>query len=175
MAFIMRITTECSMLYALHKYYNLKTLDIHIKWAMDNVKVQIFLIVFSLHMIILLHECECWTPKEDLERRLEAAEMWYIRRIMRISSTEKKSNEEVMEMAGYKSKKKMKKKTTTIFLWHINRAAGLEKQIRSGKICGTKSRGRQRTKCTGSLNNFVTRKESSNNDIIRRTEDREDQ
>ena len=28
--------------------------------------------------------------------------MWYIRKIMRISWTEKKSNEEIMEMAGYK-------------------------------------------------------------------------
>ena len=51
---------------------------------------------------ILLHGCECWTLAKDLERRLEAAEMWFIRRIMRISWTEKKSNDEVMEMAGYK-------------------------------------------------------------------------
>ena len=35
-------------------------------------------------------------------RKLTAAEVWYIRRFMRISWTEKKSNEEVMEMAGYK-------------------------------------------------------------------------
>ena len=34
---------------------------------------------------ILLHGCECWTLTKDLEGRLEAAEMWYIRRIMRIS------------------------------------------------------------------------------------------
>ena len=39
---------------------------------------------------------------KKLERRLEAAEMWYIRRIIRKSWTEKKSNEGVMEMAGYK-------------------------------------------------------------------------
>ena len=30
------------------------------------------------------------------------------------------------------------------------------------------------TKYTDSLNNFVTRKESPNNDLIRRTDDRED-
>ena len=48
---------------------------------------------------ILLYGCECWTLTEDLERRLEGAEMWNIRRIMRISWTGKKSNEEVMEMA----------------------------------------------------------------------------
>ena len=57
---------------------------------------------------------------------------------------------------------------------HINRADGLEKQILSGKICGSKSRGRQRTKYTDNLNNFVARKESSNNDVIRRSDGRED-
>ena len=41
---------------------------------------------------ILLIGCECWTLIKDLERRLEAVEMWYIRRIMRISWTDKKSN-----------------------------------------------------------------------------------
>ena len=40
----------------------------------------------------------------------------------------------------------------------INRADGLEKQVLSGKICGNKSGGRQRTKYTYSPNNFVTRK-----------------
>ena len=51
---------------------------------------------------ILLYGCECWTLTKDLERRLEAAEMWYTRRTMRTPWTEKKSNEVVMEMAGYK-------------------------------------------------------------------------
>ena len=81
---------------------------------------------------------------KDLERRREAAEMWYIRRKMRISRTEKKSNEEVMKMAGYKRSllKTIGKRQLQIF-WHINRTDGLGKQIFSGKICGTKSRGRQ--------------------------------
>ena len=111
---------------------------------------------------IFLYGCECWTLTKDLERRLEAAGMWYIRRIMRISRTENKSNEEVMEMAGYKrSLLKTIRKTQMQLFGHINRADGLEKQILSGKICDTKSRGRQRTKYTDSLNNFVTRKKIS--------------
>ena len=60
------------------------------------------------------------------------------------------------------------------FVWHLIKADGLEKQILSGKICGTKSKGRQRTKYTDSLNNFVTRKKPPNNELIRRTDDRED-
>ena len=38
----------------------------------------------------------------DLEIRLEASEMWLIRIRIRISWTEKKSNQEVMEMERYK-------------------------------------------------------------------------
>ena len=78
---------------------------------------------------------------------------------MRISWTEKKSNEEVMEIAGYKRfLLKTIRKRQLQFFGHINRADGLEKQIFSEKICGAKSRGRRRTKYTDSLNNFVTRK-----------------
>ena len=70
---------------------------------------------------------------------------------MRISWTEKKSNEEVMEMAGIqKIPTQNHQKKTSTFLGHMNRAGGLEKQILSGKICGSKSRGRQSTKYTES-------------------------
>ena len=66
---------------------------------------------------ILLYGCESWTLTKDLERGLQAAEMWYIRRIMRISWTEKKSNEEVMEN-GWIQKiptQNHQKKTITVF------------------------------------------------------------
>ena len=77
---------------------------IQLKSIFTNRNIRIYMKINTLKAIwsILLHGCECWTPTKDLERRLEAAEMWYIRRIMRISWTGKKSNEEVMEMAGYK-------------------------------------------------------------------------
>ena len=69
--------------------------------------------------------------------------MWYIRRIMRISWTEKKSNQAIMEMVVYKrSLLKTVSKRQLQFCGHINRADGIEKQILSRKICGIKSRGR---------------------------------
>ena len=88
---------------------------------------------------------------------------------------ERKSNEEVMEMAGYKRfPLKTIKKRQLQFIGHINRAGGLEHDVLGGKICRTKSRGRHRTKYTDSLNNYVTRKESPNNELIRRPDDRGD-
>ena len=95
-----------------------------------------------------------------------------------------KNNENIMEwkeaarrsndIAGYKYPySKLSGKYNYIFFGHINKANGPEKQILSGKIRDTKIRGRQRTKYTESLNNFVTRKESPNIALIRRTDDRE--
>ena len=82
---------------------------------------------------------------------------------------------EVMEMAGYKrSLLKTIRKRQLQFFGHIIRADEIEKQLLCGKICGTKGRGRQRTKYTDSLNNYATRKESPNNELIRRTDDREE-
>ena len=56
-----------------------------------NIKVYTKINTLKAYIwFILLYECECWALTKDLERRLEAAEMWYIRRIMRISGTEMK-------------------------------------------------------------------------------------
>ena len=78
-------------------------------------------------------------------------------------------------MIGYKRfLLKTIRKRQLQFFRHIIRADRLEKQILSGEICGTKSKGRQLTKYTDSLNNFLTRKESPNNELIRRTDDRDD-
>ena len=37
----------------------------------------------------LTYGCECWTITGDIEKKIEAAEMWFIRRMLRISWTEK--------------------------------------------------------------------------------------
>ena len=90
------------------------------------------------------------------DKRLEAAEMWYIRRAMRLPWTEKKSNEEIMEMVEYgRSQLKIIRKKDLQFFGHINRDGVLEKQILDGKISGTKSRGRQSTRYTDSLNTYI--------------------
>ena len=123
---------------------------------------------------ILLYGSECWTLTKDTERKLEAVEMWYLRRIMKISWTEKRSNEEVMEMAGYKrSLLKVIRKRQLNFFGHMIRKDGLEKQLLCGKINGVKSRGRQRTKYTDSLSGFVAGKKASTIQLIRGADDRE--
>ena len=50
---------------------------------------------------VLIYGCESWTLNKDTEKGLEAVEMWFLRRMMRISWTERKTNEEVMKQASY--------------------------------------------------------------------------
>ena len=48
----------------------------------------------------LTYGCECWTITSDIEKKIEAAEMWFIRRMLRISWTEKKPNVNVLREAN---------------------------------------------------------------------------
>ena len=48
---------------------------------------------------ILLYECESWTNSKQLQKKLEATEMWLLRRMLRISWAAKISIEKVLREA----------------------------------------------------------------------------
>ena len=48
---------------------------------------------------VLLYGCEAWTIDERMKRSLETTEMWFLRRMMRIPWTAKKTNEEALTEA----------------------------------------------------------------------------
>ena len=106
---------------------------------------------------ILLYGCETWTITAEIKKNLEAAEMWFYRRMLRISWKEKRTNESILEETNQErslintiSERQLK------FLGHICRHKGLEFLSLTGKIEGTRSRGRQRITFLDSLSSFVT-------------------
>ena len=121
---------------------------------------------------VLLYGCECWTINKVMERKLEAAEMWFIRRMMRISWTDKKTNESVLKEANLeRSLIKTLRQRQLEFLGHVCRHKGLEHLAITGKIEGKRSRGRQRTTFIESLNSRSANMDS-NNSFLRLTESR---
>ena len=77
--------------------------------------------------------------------KIEAVEMWFYRRMLRISWTEHATNEEALRRAGGKRKLvKTNKKRQLQFLGHVMRKGNLENLTLTGRIEGTRSRGRQR-------------------------------
>ena len=110
--------------------YNDKFTKVKSIFTNRNIRIYTKINIMKAHIrSILLYGYEGWTLTKDQERRLETAEIWHIRRMMRISWTEKKSNGKVMKMAGYKrSPLKTIRKRKVQFFGHIKRADGLEKQ-----------------------------------------------
>ena len=99
-----------------------------------------------------------WAIIKEMEKKLEAAEMWYIRKMMRISWTEKRSNESILkEISTERSLIKTIRKRQLEFLGHIYRHKGLEHLTLTRKIEGKRSRGRQRITFVGSLNSWLSK------------------
>ena len=59
-------------------------------------------VIASYVTTVLIYDCECWTISNEMMKRLESAEMWFLTFMLRISSVEKKLSEEVLQMANVK-------------------------------------------------------------------------
>jgi len=107
----------------------------------------------------MLYGCETWTISKVMERRLEAAEMWFIRRMLRIPWTAKMKNEEVLSRAGTERRMiETIKKRQLGFFGHIIRKGTLESIITAGKIEGKRARGWQRDEYLGNLGRNLGKK-----------------
>ena len=95
----------------------------------------------------LLYGCESWNISSVMQKRLEATEMWFIRRMMRVPWTSRRTNTEVMRMAGTSRKLVTTCRQRQLgYLGHVLRGDNLEKDCLLGTIEGTRARGRQRMK-----------------------------
>ena len=92
----------------------------------------------------LTYGCECWTITSDIEKKIEAAAIWFIRRMLRISWTEKKPNVNVLREGNVqRSLLKTIRKRQMEFLGHVCRRRGLEFLSLTGKVEGKRDRGKQ--------------------------------
>ena len=90
----------------------------------------------------LFYGAETWTITKSLLSRLDASEMWVYRRVLRISWTEKITNEDVLRRMGTGRKIVRKFKTMKLqYLGHIIRHNTSQIQLIEGKIEGRRSRG----------------------------------
>ncbi|GFS16255.1 reverse transcriptase-like [Elysia marginata] len=44
-----------------------------------------------------MYGCEAWTITKEIQKKIEAAEMWFLRRMLRVPWTARKTNEEVLK------------------------------------------------------------------------------
>ena len=107
---------------------------------------------------ILMYGCEAWTISKQAQKKLEAVEMWFLRRMMKISWMAKKSNDTVLKEAHTSRSRALVNKIRTrqtTFFGHVRRREKLEHLITTGMMEGKRSSGKQRKKMTDGLANWL--------------------
>ena len=95
-------------------------------------------------LVALKYGSEAWTVSKEMDKRINAAEMWFLQRVLRIGWKGHTTNEEVLIEADIERKMmKTIKKQQLQFLGHCMRKDGVEKLALTGKIAGNRARGRQ--------------------------------
>lgn len=91
--------------------------------------------------LVLTYGSECWSNSKKLADRVQAKEIWFLSKLMRLSWVEHVSNAEALSIAGVeKGLLKTIRKRRYNFLGHMMRKEGLEHLVVTGKIEGTKGR-----------------------------------
>ena len=94
---------------------------------------------------VILYGCETWTLTKALIDKLEACEMWFLRRMGKISWKQKIRNEDVLKQLEIKkSLLSTIKERKLKFFGHTKRHDSIMKNILEGKLQGKRPRGRPR-------------------------------
>ena len=94
---------------------------------------------------ILLYGAETWTISKKSSQRIKSFETWCLRRILKVSWTEKKTNQEIFKMS--ESRPELIQKVVKLkmkYAGHIMRHNSLQKALLEGMVEGKRARGRQR-------------------------------
>ena len=87
--------------------------------------------------------CETWTVKKAEHQRIDAFELWYWRRLLRVPWTARRPNQSVLkEISPGISLKRMMLKLKLQYFGHLMRSVdSLEKSLMLGGIGGRRRRG----------------------------------
>ena len=93
-----------------------------------------------------MYGCESWTVKKTEHRRIDAFELWYWRRLLRVPWTARRSNQSILkEINPGISLEGMMLKLKLQYFGHLKREVdSLEKTLMLGGIWDRRRRGRQR-------------------------------
>ena len=116
----------------------LKSRDITLSTKVRLVKAMVFPVV--------MYGCESWTIKKAERWRIDAFELWYWRRLLRVPWSARRANQSVLKeiSPGCSSEGGMLKLKLQYFGHLMCRADSLEKTLMLGKIEGRRRRGWQR-------------------------------
>ena len=127
----------------------LRSRDITLPTKVHLVKAMVFPVV--------MYGCKIWTVKKAEHGKIDAFEVWYWRRLLRVPWTARRSNQSILKeispgclLEGLMLKLKLK------FFGHLmQRVDSLEKTLILGGIGGRRIRGRQRMRWLDGITNSM--------------------
>ena len=126
----------------------LKSRDITLSTKVHLVRAMVFPVV--------MYGCERWTIKKAECRRIDAFELWYWRRLLKISWTARGSKQSMLKEInpGCSLEGLMLKLKLQYFGYLMRRADSLEKTLMLGKI-ESRRRGWQKIRCLDRITNTM--------------------
>ena len=115
-----------------------KSRDITLPTKVHLVKVMVFPVV--------MYGCESWTVKKTEHQRIDAFELWYWRRLLRVPWTARRSNQSILkEISPGCSLEGLMLKLKLQYFGHLmRRVDSLEKSLMLGGLGGRRRRGWQK-------------------------------
>ena len=113
-------------------------------------------LVKAMILPVVMYGCESWTVKKAELQRIDAFQLWYWRKLLRVPWTARRSNQSILKISpGYSLEGVMLKLKLQYFGHLMWRADSLEKTLKLGKIEGRRRRGWQRIRWLDGITNSV--------------------
>ena len=121
----------------------------------SNVMTNLNSISTKVHLVkamffpVVMYGCVSWTVKKAEHRKIDAFELWYWRRLLRVPWTARRSNQCILKKINPEcSLEGMMLNLKLQYFGHImRRVDSWEKTLMLGGIGGRRRRGRQKTRC----------------------------
>ena len=120
----------------------------HIKKQLRQVHL-----VKAIAFPVVMYGCESWTIKKAEHQRVDAFELWYWRRLLRVPLISRRSNQSILKAINpeYTLEGLMLKLKLQYFGHLMGRIDSFEKTLMLGKIKGKRMRGLQRMRWMDSI------------------------
>ena len=130
---------------------------LHHIWKDKDISKELKIkLVTTLVFPIITYAAETWTLNQEMQKKIQACEMWCWRRMLRISWTERKTNKVILDCVGNPIPLTGKiLKAKLCYFGHIMRKKGdcLERDVMLGMMEGTRRQGRPRIRWLDEIKN----------------------
>ena len=151
-----------------------RVLELNNIWKDTNIRKELKIkLMKCLVWTVMTYGAEGWTLRKRDEKKINSAEMWFHRRLLRVSWKQKRTDENILTELGVKRQllDTIKKRKLSFFGHICRNKCTLMKDIIQGKMEGRRGRGRPKTAYMDNIREWTGR---NNREIYAMTEDREE-